>query len=178
VKETQEETPAGPVGKELTHFDSRGNAVMVDVSAKSITERTALAAGKITLRPETLRAVLEGRAKKGDVLGTARLAGIMAAKAASSLIPLCHPLGLETCAVDFEVDRELCQIEARCRVKLSAKTGAEMEALTGVSVALLTVYDMCKAMDRGMVITGVRLLEKSGGKSGHFIREEEHDSDN
>jgi cyclic pyranopterin phosphate synthase len=156
----------------LTHFDHRGNAAMVDVSAKDITERTARAGGTITLGEETLRAVREGRARKGDVLGVARLAGIMAAKRTAELIPLCHPLLFDTCTIDFELQDAPPRIEAECRVKLSGKTGAEMEALTGLSVALLTIYDMCKAMDRGMVMRNIRLLEKSGGKSGHFLREE------
>jgi cyclic pyranopterin phosphate synthase len=158
--------------KGLTHFDQRGNAAMVDVSAKTMSERTALAGGTITMNREAFRAVLEGGTRKGDALGAARLAGIMAAKRTAELIPLCHPLGFDDCAVDFELRGESSQIEARCRVKLSAKTGAEMEALTGVSVALLTLYDMCKALDRKMVIGNIRLLEKSGGKSGRFIRDE------
>jgi cyclic pyranopterin phosphate synthase len=157
----------------LTHFDKRGGAVMVDVSAKEITERMALAGGSIAMSRETLRVVMEGKAGKGDVLGAARLAGIMAAKRTAELIPLCHPLSFDTCGLDFEIREEPPRIEARCRVGLSARTGAEMEALTGVSVALLTIYDMCKAMDRGMVIGNIRLLEKSGGKSGHFVREED-----
>ncbi|MDR2257719.1 MAG: cyclic pyranopterin monophosphate synthase MoaC [Treponema sp.] len=155
---------------DFTHFDSRGNAVMVDVSAKDATARTAVASGNITMSGETLRAVQGGTAKKGDVLGTARLAGIMAAKKTAELIPLCHPLLFDTCAVDFSIDEPAHRVEARCTVKLSGKTGAEMEALTGVSVALLTIYDMCKALDRSMVISGIRLEEKSGGKSGHFRR--------
>jgi cyclic pyranopterin phosphate synthase len=155
----------------LTHFDSRGGAVMVDVSAKEITERAALAGGSIAMGRETLRVIGGGRAGKGDVLGTARLAGIMAAKRTAELIPLCHPLSFDFCALDFELREDPPGVEARCRVGLSARTGAEMEALTGVSVALLTIYDMCKAMDRGMTIGNIRLLEKSGGKSGHFIRE-------
>jgi cyclic pyranopterin phosphate synthase len=159
-------------GTGLTHFDKRGGAAMVDVSAKEITERAALAGGSIAMSRETLRVVEGGNARKGDVLGTARLAGIMAAKRTGELIPLCHPLNFDTCALDFEVQEEPPRIEAYCRVKLSARTGAEMEALTGVSVALLTIYDMCKTMDRGMVIEHIRLLEKSGGKSGHFVREE------
>lgn len=156
----------------LTHFDRRGNASMVDISAKDVTERIALAGGTITMNRETLRAVLEERTRKGDALGTARIAGIMAAKRTAELIPLCHPLSFDLCTVDFTIREEYSQIEARCQVKLSSKTGAEMEALTGVSVALLTLYDMCKAMDRNMVIDNIRLLEKSGGKSGHFIRED------
>lgn len=156
----------------LGHFDKRGAAVMVDVSDKAVTERFALAGGSIAMGRETLRAVEGGSAGKGDVLGTARLAGIMAAKRTAELIPLCHPLGFDACALEFEIREGPPRIEAYCRVRLSARTGAEMEALTGVSVALLTIYDMCKAMDRAMVIGNIRLLEKSGGKSGHFVREE------
>jgi cyclic pyranopterin phosphate synthase len=156
---------------DFTHFDSRGNAVMVDVSAKDVTARTAAASGNITMSGETLRAIQGGTAKKGDVLGTARLAGILAAKKTAELIPLCHPLFFDTCAVDFSIDEPARRVEARCSVKLSGKTGAEMEALTGVSVALLTIYDMCKALDRSMVISDIRLEEKSGGKSGHFKRD-------
>jgi cyclic pyranopterin phosphate synthase len=155
--------------REFTHFDERGNAIMVDVSAKEATERLAAAGGSITVSGETLSAIRGGKVKKGDVLGVARIAGIMAAKRASSLIPLCHPLSFDSCAVDFTLGND--KIEAVCTVKLSGKTGAEMEALTGVSAALLTIYDMCKALDRTMVIGGIRLLEKSGGKSGHFRRE-------
>jgi cyclic pyranopterin phosphate synthase len=162
----------------LTHFDSRGNAIMVDVSAKDITVRTAVAKGLITVNEKILAAIQSGTAAKGDVLGVARIAGIMAAKRTAALIPLCHPLLFDTCTIDFEIHEKgrylqnKPQIEAVCRVKLSGKTGAEMEALTGVSIALLTIYDMCKAMDRTMVIDGVQLWEKSGGKSGQFIHEE------
>jgi cyclic pyranopterin phosphate synthase len=157
--------------EELSHFDRQGGAVMVDVSAKEISGRSAAAGGRITMGRETLEAVREGRAGKGDVLGTARLAGIMAAKRTPELIPLCHSLSLDSCALDFETAEDPPGIEAVCRVRLSARTGAEMEALTGVSVALLTIYDMCKAMDRGMTLGNIRLLEKSGGKSGSFVRE-------
>ena len=156
----------------LTHFDSHGNAIMVDVSKKEISERTAVAKGSISMNDEAIRAVLDGTAKKGDVLAVARIGGIMAAKRCAELIPLCHPLNFDECAIDFSIDEERKEIEASCRVKLSGKTGAEMEALTGVSVALLTIYDMCKALDRAMVIGKVRLREKSGGKSGHFVQEE------
>jgi cyclic pyranopterin phosphate synthase len=156
---------------DLSHFDRRGNAVMADVSAKEITGRIAAAGGRITMSREAAGAVREGRIGKGDVLGTARLAGIMAAKRAAELIPLCHSLSLDSCAVDFEIREEPPGIEATCTVKVSARTGAEMEALTGVSVALLTVYDMCKAVDRGMTLGNIRLLEKSGGKSGSFVRD-------
>lgn len=156
----------------FTHFDAGGNAIMVDVSAKDITVRTAQAKGCITVNEETLRAIQGGSAAKGDVLGAARIAGIMAAKRTAELIPLCHPLVFDTCTIDFDIreNGKTSGIEAVCTVKLSGKTGAEMEALTGVSVALLTVYDMCKAMDRTMVIGEIRLWEKSGGKTGHFIR--------
>ena len=158
------------MAKDFTHFDSRGNAIMVDVSAKKITARTASAKGTITMSSETLKAVLGGSIKKGDVLGIARIAGIMAAKRCAELIPLCHPLIFDECGIDFSVDEKKNEIEALCKVKLSGKTGAEMEALTGVSVALLTIYDMCKALDRDMVIGNIRLWEKSGGKSGHYKR--------
>lgn len=161
--------------KGFNHFDSAGNAVMVDISGKEISVRVAVAKGTITMSAETLKAVQEGTAKKGDVLGVARLGGIMAAKKNAELIPLCHPLSFDSCSVDFSLDEAKSQIEARCTIRLSGKTGAEMEALTGVSIALLTIYDMCKAMDRSMVISDIRLWEKSGGKSGHFRREETHD---
>ncbi|MCL2600811.1 MAG: cyclic pyranopterin monophosphate synthase MoaC [Treponema sp.] len=153
----------------LTHFDQNGNAVMVDVSAKEATVRSALAKGSISMTAETMAAVRDGTAKKGDVLGVARIAGISAAKRTANLIPLCHPLIFDTCKIDFTLDEEAMQIEAGCIVKLSGKTGAEMEALTGVSVALLTVYDMCKAIDKNMVIGNIRLCEKTGGKSGYFV---------
>jgi cyclic pyranopterin phosphate synthase len=162
---------------DLTHFDNAGNAIMVDVSAKNITSRVARAKGTISMKAQTLEIIKSGSAKKGDVLGVARIAGIMAAKKTSSLIPLCHPLGFETCAIDFTmIDGEAGEdsggaaIEAECTVKISGKTGVEMEALTGVSIALLTIYDMCKAVDRAMVISDIRLEEKDGGKSGHFTR--------
>ena len=150
----------------LSHFDKSGNAIMVDVSAKEITARVAVAKGIITVNAQAMTAILEGTSKKGDVLGVARIAGISAAKRTADLIPLCHPLIFDTCKIDFNIIEDKLQIEAVCTVKLSGKTGAEMEALTGVSVALLTVYDMCKAIDKGMVIGGIKLCEKSGGKSG------------
>jgi len=156
---------------DLTHFDGNGNAVMVDISGKETSVRRALAKGLISMNGETLAAVQGGTNKKGDVLGVARIAGICAAKRTADLIPLCHPLMFDTCAVDFVVDERNAQIEASCVVKLSGKTGAEMEALTGVTVALLTVYDMCKAIDKNMVISNIRLCEKSGGRSGHFVNE-------
>lgn len=152
----------------LTHFDAKGDAAMVDVSAKAVTQRSATAKGSVTMAPETLRMVMEGTAKKGDVLAVARLAGIMAAKQTSQLIPLCHPLPLSAIEVELASDpaRNAVDITATCRVE--ARTGVEMEAMTAVAVAALTVYDMCKAIDRGIVISGVRLVHKSGGKSGTF----------
>lgn len=152
----------------LNHFDGAGHAIMVDVSAKSPTRRLAVAQGKIRVSPAVLAAVSGGTAAKGDVLGVARVAGIMAVKRTWELIPLCHPLTLSYAAVDFEILEEQCAVRAECTVRLTGRTGVEMEALAGVSVALLTVYDMCKAMDKGMEITGVRLLYKEGGKSGVY----------
>lgn len=159
--------------EKLTHFDSKGQAIMVDVTAKAETERTAIAKGRIRVSPDTMRAILEGTAKKGDVLGVARVAGIMGVKRTSELIPMCHPLMLTNCAVDFNVLEEACEIEAVCTAKLTGKTGVEMEALTGVSVALLTIYDMCKAIDKRMEITGIHLAKKTGGKSGTFVNDPE-----
>jgi cyclic pyranopterin phosphate synthase len=151
---------------DLTHFDAEGRAVMVDVSEKPETARIAIAAGSVLMRRETLERVRSGGMKKGDVFGVARLAGIMAAKRTSELIPLCHPLPLSSVTVDLVCDpaRNAVDITATC--KLAGRTGVEMEALTAATVAALTVYDMCKAIDRGMTITGIRLLHKSGGKSG------------
>ena len=156
---------------ELNHFDSKGNAVMVDVSGKEPTERLAIAKGRIYVNDAVMEAVRGGTAAKGDVLGVARVAGIMATKRTSDLIPMCHPLMLSKCAVDFEVFSGENAIEATCTVKVSGKTGVEMEALTGASVALLTIYDMCKAVQKDMTITGIRLLAKSGGKSGDYHAE-------
>lgn len=152
----------------FTHFDAEGRAAMVDVTAKEITERSASAAGSVLMRPETLALIMSGSAAKGDVLGVARLAGIMAAKRTADLIPLCHPLGLTSVAVDLTCDpaRNAVDIWATC--KLAGRTGVEMEALTAVSVAALTVYDMCKAVDREMVLSDIRLVHKAGGKSGSF----------
>lgn len=158
------------MGQELTHFDDRGNAVMVDVSAKSGTSRTAVASGLIRVNPDVMEAVLQGTAAKGDVLGVARVAGIMAAKKTSDLIPMCHPLMITKCSVDFHTDQESGVIRAFCTAKVEGKTGVEMEALTGVTVALLTIYDMCKAIDKRMEISDVHLETKSGGKSGDFVR--------
>lgn len=159
------------MNKKLNHFDEAGNAVMVDVSDKEDTLRLATARGRIRVNREVFEAVKQGTAVKGDVLGVARVAAIMAAKRTSDLIPMCHPLMLTKVAVDFFPDEEHLEIEAVCTVGLTGKTGVEMEALTGVSTALLTIYDMCKAMDRGMIIREICLVEKSGGKSGHYKRE-------
>lgn len=155
---------------EFTHFDGNGNAVMVDVADKDVTERTAVAKGSIRVNREVFEAVREGTAKKGDVLGCARIAGIMAAKRAWELIPMCHPLMLTKVKIDFELQEESLSVTAFCTVGFCGRTGVEMEALTGVNIALLTIYDMCKAMDRAMEITDICLVEKMGGKSGHFKR--------
>lgn len=155
---------------DFTHFDAAGNALMVDVSAKEETTRVAVAQGKICISKEIYDKIAAGSMTKGDVLGVARIAGIMAAKRTSELIPLCHLLQLTKCTVDFQLLEvaDTYAVEARCLVKTTGKTGVEMEALTGVQVALLTIYDMCKAVDKGMVITDVHLVHKSGGKSGDF----------
>jgi cyclic pyranopterin phosphate synthase len=152
----------------LTHFDAEGRAAMVDVSAKAETERTATAKGSIVMQPATLALIRDGRAEKGDVLGVARLAGIMAAKRTHELIPLCHPLALSAIAVDLVADLARSAVDITATVKLKGRTGVEMEALTAVSVAALTVYDMVKAVDRGMQIGDIRLVHKAGGKSGTF----------
>lgn len=156
---------------EMTHLDAKGNAVMVDITGKAVTERIAVASGCIHVGSEVLDAIEDRTAPKGDVLAAARIAGIMAAKNTSGLIPLCHTLLLTGVSVDFELCREQLLIRSVCRVRLSGRTGAEMEALTGVSISLLTIYDMCKAIDRTMEITDIRLEEKDGGKTGHFIRQ-------
>ena len=153
---------------EFNHFDKNGNAVMVDVSGKEPTDRTAVAQGKILVSEEILQAVLEQKVKKGDVLGVARVAGIMAVKQTSSIIPMCHPLMIQKCSVDFQVLLGEQAIQAVCTVKTEGKTGVEMEALHGVSAALLTIYDMCKAIDKKMVLQDIHLVEKTGGKSGDF----------
>ena len=157
----------------LTHFDQSGNALMVDVTEKSSTHRVAIAKGTIKVNAETFEAIRAGTAKKGDVLGVARIAGIMAAKKTPELIPLCHPLMITKCTVDFSADAVKSEVEAVCTVKVTGQTGVEMEALTGVSAALLTIYDMCKAIDKGMEITNIHLSSKSGGKSGDFINPNE-----
>jgi cyclic pyranopterin phosphate synthase len=152
----------------LTHLGADGKADMVDVGAKAETERTAVAEGAVTMQAATLKIILEGNAKKGDVLGAARIAGIMAAKKTSELIPLCHPLLLTKIAVDIEPDEELPGLRVTALARVSGKTGVEMEALTAASVACLTIYDMAKAVDRAMVISNIRLVEKTGGKSGDY----------
>ena len=153
----------------LTHFDAQGQAHMVDVSGKAATHRIARAEGRITMQPATLALVLQGTAKKGDVLGVARIAGIMAAKKTSELIPLCHPLAITRVVVDFRVDEARASVRCEATVETVGPTGVEMEALTAVQIALLTIYDMCKAVDRGMTITDVCVREKHGGKSGSFV---------
>jgi cyclic pyranopterin phosphate synthase len=153
---------------EFTHFDAEGKALMVDVSDKDITERTATATGSVIMEPETVRKIMEGGVKKGDVLSVARLAGIMGAKRTPDLIPLCHPLALTSVKVDLAVDEARNAVDITATCKLKGRTGVEMEALTAVSVAALTVYDMCKAVDRGMRIVDVRLMHKAGGKSGEY----------
>ena len=152
----------------FTHFDAEGNAVMVDVGEKDVTRRSAVARGSIAVSAEVLEAVEKRTTAKGDVLGVARVAAIMAVKRTAGLIPLCHPLNIDNCAVEFEIDRPGRLIHLTCAVKVSGRTGVEMEALTGVSIGLLTIYDMCKSMDKTMEIGGVRLLKKAGGRSGHF----------
>jgi cyclic pyranopterin phosphate synthase len=155
--------------EKLTHFDERGAARMVDVGAKSETHRTATAAGFIRMRPATLEVVASGAAKKGDVLGVARIAAIQAAKKTSDLVPLCHPVPLTSVNVDFTLDKKASRIECRATVECTARTGVEMEALTAVQVGLLTIYDMCKAVDRGMTMEEIRVVEKHGGKSGSYV---------
>ncbi len=157
---------------ELTHFDDDGKAVMVDVSAKAESARTATAEGSVYMEPATLRLISGGGVKKGDVLGAARLAGIMAAKRTPDLIPLCHPLALSSVVVDLRCDEARNAVDITATCKLTGRTGVEMEALTAVTVAALTVYDMCKAVDRAMTIGEVRLVHKAGGKSGTFTRDE------
>ena len=153
----------------LTHFDAQGQAHMVDVAAKASTHRIAIAEGRITMLPATLALIQAGTAKKGDVLGIARIAGIQAAKKTSDLIPLCHPIALTRVAVEFDIEPDSHSVRCRATAECTGQTGVEMEALSAVSVALLTIYDMCKAADRGMVMEGVRLMEKRGGKSGAFV---------
>ena len=155
----------------ITHLDADGNAHMVDVSEKHVTSRSATAKAQVLMLPETLALILSGTAKKGDVLATARIAGIMAAKKTHELIPLCHPLLITKVSVDFAAHEKTSSIEVTSTVRVEGKTGVEMEALTACSIAALTLYDMCKAVDRGMKITDLRLTEKFGGKSGTFTAE-------
>lgn len=156
---------------ELTHFDPQGQAHMVDISNKAATVRVAVAQGRILMLPSTLQLIAQGRAGKGDVLGVARIAAIQGAKRTADLIPLCHPLALSKVAVEFELDDAASAVVCRVKAQTVGPTGVEMEALTAVQVGLLTIYDMCKAADRGMLITDVGLLEKQGGKSGHWMRD-------
>lgn len=157
----------------FTHFDAQGNAVMVDVGEKPETKREALACGTIKMNEECFHKVLSGTAAKGDVLGTARIAGIMGAKKTSALIPLCHPLSLSSVTIDYETDEAQREITVFCRTKTMGKTGVEMEALTGVQITLLTIYDMCKAIDKRMEMHSIHLCHKTGGKSGDFSYEQE-----
>ena len=154
---------------DLTHFDSQGQAHMVDIGNKADTERVAIATGCIRMLASTLQHILKGDAKKGDVLGIARIAAIQASKRTSDLIPLCHPISLSKVSVEFDIDEATNTIHCTVSAKCTGKTGVEMEALTATSVALLTIYDMCKAVDRGMVMGEIKLLEKQGGKSGHWL---------
>lgn len=154
--------------KKLTHFDERGEARMVDVAGKSETHRVALAAGRIRMLPATLKHILAGNNKKGDVLGVARIAAIQGAKRTAEMIPLCHPIALTKVTVEFSVDRKAAAVECTAQAETVGRTGVEMEALTAVAAGLLTIYDMCKAVDRGMRMEGIHLLEKKGGKSGHW----------
>lgn len=158
---------------QFTHFDTQGQAHMVDVGDKIKTRRIARAAGRIRMQPETLKLIQAGNAKKGDVIGIARLAAIQGSKRTADLIPLCHPLALTRVAAEFNIDSATSTIECVITAETLGRTGVEMEALTAVSIGLLTIYDMCKAVDRGMQISDIRLLEKQGGKSGHWIRQAE-----
>lgn len=156
---------------DLTHFNQAGEAHMVDVGSKSVTKRVAVAEGQIMMLDNTFELIKQGNHKKGDVLGIARIAAIMAAKKTSDLIPLCHPLALTKVTVEFKLLADEVAVQCRAQVETSGQTGVEMEALTAVQIGLLTIYDMCKAVDRGMLMTDIRLLEKAGGKSGHWVRE-------
>jgi cyclic pyranopterin phosphate synthase len=153
---------------ELTHFDSEGQAHMVDIGGKNDTERVAIATGSIRMTPSTLQLILEGSAKKGDVLGVARIAGIQASKRTSELIPLCHPINLSKVSIEFSIDEKSCAVHCTTTAQCTGKTGVEMEALTSTSVALLTIYDMVKSAEKGMIISEIKLLEKQGGKSGDW----------
>lgn len=153
----------------LNHFDNDGNAIMVDVSGKQDTSRTAIAKGRILVNDAVMNAIVNKEVKKGDVLGVARVAGIMAVKRTWELIPMCHPLMIQKCSIDFEIDQKNNSITVISTVKVEGKTGVEMEALTGVQISLLTIYDMCKAIDKSMEMTNIHLVQKTGGKSGTFI---------
>ena len=155
---------------EFTHFNQHGDAIMVDISKKAETAREAIAEGRISMNQECFDQLKAGSIGKGDVLGVARIAGIMGAKKTSELIPLCHLLNLTKAEIDFELEDETCSVRTICTVRTTGKTGVEMEALTGVQIALLTIYDMCKAVDKGMEMNGIHLCQKSGGKSGIYIR--------
>jgi cyclic pyranopterin phosphate synthase len=168
ISESSSSRPPATAASGLSHFDASGRAHMVDVGAKADTQRTAVAGGVIRMQPATLKIIADGTAKKGDVLGIARIAAIMATKRTSDLIPLCHPLALTHVSVEFEIDAAASRIGCTVEVRTIGKTGVEMEALTAVQVGLLTIYDMCKAVDRGMVMSDIRVLEKHGGKSGDW----------
>lgn len=155
---------------EFTHFDEKGNAKMVDISEKPVTSRTSVVSGAVYMQAETIRLIRDGIISKGDVLGVARIAGIMAAKKVSELIPLCHTLNLSSVTIDFQIDDENKRVEIKTTAHSTGQTGVEMEALTAASIAALTIYDMCKAVDKGMIISDIMLLEKSGGRSGVFKR--------
>ena len=155
---------------EFTHFNQHGDAIMVDISKKTETAREAIAEGRISMNQECFDQLKAGSIGKGDVLGVARIAGIMGAKKTSELIPLCHLLSLTKAEIDFELEEETCSVRTICTVRTTGKTGVEMEALTGVQIALLTIYDMCKAVDKGMEMNGIHLCQKSGGKSGIYVR--------
>ncbi len=161
------------MGSVLTHIDNEGKARMVDVSNKSPSKRTAIASGLVVLSQDAFNAIVDKKVPKGDVFATARIAGIMAAKGVGSLIPLCHPLPVEHVEIDFKPRDDIPGIEIIASASITAKTGVEMEAMTAVSISALTIYDMCKAIDKGILIKEIKLLEKSGGKSGHWIRKEE-----
>ena len=156
----------------LTHFDREGRARMVDVGRKAATRRVAVVSGKVVMKPETLRRIVDKKMEKGDVFGVARVAGIMAAKRTGEIIPLCHPLSVDTVAIDFQPDMGKSEVKIETTVKSTGKTGVEMEALVATAAAALTIYDMCKAVDRGMKISEIMLLKKSGGKSGRYLRKE------
>ncbi len=157
--------------KELSHFNEEGRSRMIDVGDKEDTERMAIAEGEVVMRPETLRLINEGKISKGDVLAVAQIAGIMAAKQTSQIIPMCHPLMLTSVDLNFKINEEAHKVIIKSKVKTVGRTGVEMEALTAVAIAGLTIYDMCKAVDRGMTIKAIRLIEKAGGKSGHYLNQ-------